>query len=177
MRKILLYTAISIDDFIARKDGSIDWLHNPDIIPEGEDFGYSDFYSSIDTTLMGNKTYKQILGFGGSFPYPDKKNYVITHEAGLAHTAYVKFISSDIENFCQNLKKEEGSNIWLIGGGQINSILLEADLVDHLILTKIPVPLGSGIPIFSQDDWKDKFQTSSSKMYKNGIVQLKMDKK
>lgn len=176
MREIILYSAISLDDFIARSDGNIDWLNAPGMIPEGEDFGYGAFYKSIDTTLTGNATYKQVLSFGGPFPYPDKKNYVFTRQAGVESTDYVEFVNGNIARFCSELKRDSGKNIWLVGGGKVNSVLLDEGLIDKLILTKIPIPLGQGIPLFEQDDWKSKFKNSTSKVYKNRIVQIEMIK-
>ncbi len=176
MREIILFSAASLDDFIARPDGNIDWLNNPDIMEDGEDFGYGAFYSSIDTTLTGNSTYKQVMEFDIAFPYPDKKNYVFTREPGIPPTAYVEFISGNIAEFCAGLKKGSGQAIWLVGGGMINSILLEAGLIDKLIITKIPIVLGKGIPLFNSWNWKSKFISSSTKVFKKGVVQLELRK-
>lgn len=175
MRKIILYTASSLDDYIARKNGSIDWLENPQVIPEGEDFGYGAFYNSIDTTLMGNKTFRQVVGFGGPFPYQDKKNYVFTRNSSSDGHEHANFIAEDPVSFCRELKAEEGKDIWLVGGGEINTLLMENRLIDQLIITKIPVPLGSGIPLFHDADWKSKFQNVSTRMYKKGVVQMTME--
>ena len=175
MRKIILYAAISADDFIADKQGQIDWLSDPQIITEGEDYGYADFYASIDTTLMGNTTYNQVMGFGGDFPYPDKTNYVITGNDQLEDTRYVKFISSDIPGFCSDLRNEPGKDIWLVGGGKLNTALLEAGLVDTLILTKMPVPLGAGIPLFHDPAWRSAFRQVSTKMYEKGVLQMYLE--
>lgn len=176
MRKIILYSAISLDDFIARKDGNIDWLENPELYTEGVDFGYREFYNSIDTTLMGHATYKQVIGFEGEFPYPDKKNYVFSRTNGLQDTEYVSFVAKEIGQFCKKLKTEAGKDIWLVGGGKINSALLDADLIDELILTRIPVAISTGIPLFSQKNWKSVFSNRATKVYKNGIIQLTMKK-
>jgi len=78
-RKLILYTAVSLDGFIARTDGSIDWLPSIDD-SDNEDCGYNSFYQQIDITLMGRKTYEQVLGFPGNFPYSEKINYVFSRE-------------------------------------------------------------------------------------------------
>jgi dihydrofolate reductase len=83
MRKIVLYIAASLDGKIARKDGDVKWLDEFSD-PEQMDYGYNDFLNSIDTTLMGNNTYKQLLGFGIDFPYRGKTNYVFTRNARLS---------------------------------------------------------------------------------------------
>lgn len=175
MRKIILYSAISTDDFIADSQGQIDWLNDPTVITAGEDYGYGAFYASVDTTLMGNNTYTQIIGFGGEFPYPDKKNYVVTSRAGVPGTQYVSFISGDIPAFCRQLKEEPGKDIWLVGGGKLNTTLLEANLVDRLVLTKIPVALGSGIPLFEDNTWKAAFRNVSTKMFGKGVLQMVLE--
>ena len=98
MRKIILYIAASIDGYIAGPNGEIDWLHSIDN-PDKLDFGYTKFYKSIDTTIMGNSTYKQILSFGVNFPYPEKTNFVFTNNRSESDTDHVKFVNSDLEKF------------------------------------------------------------------------------
>ena len=91
MRKIRLYIAMSLNGKIARPDGSVDWLEaipNPD----KSDYGYARFYKEIDTTIQGCNTYRQLLSWGITFPYPDKKNYVITRKGEVGNTEDVTFI-------------------------------------------------------------------------------------
>ncbi len=82
MREVILYSASSLDSYIARTDGRVDWLEYPRFTLPGEDFGYEEFLKSVDTTLMGNNTYQLILGFGGPFPYRDTTNYVFSRSTG-----------------------------------------------------------------------------------------------
>lgn len=144
MRIISLYIATSLDGFIARSDGRVDWL---DAIPNPDqlDYGYDTFLASVDTTLMGNNTYQTVLGFGGNFPYADKINYVFSRTKHPA-APYVQYVTEDPATFVQRLKQADGSGIWLIGGGQLNTILLNAGLIDELIISIAPVVLGAGIP-------------------------------
>ena len=172
MRQVILYTAASLDDFIAREDGGVDWLHAPEFSIPGEDFGYSDFYESIDTTIMGRKTYDVIEGFDLPFPYPEKKNYVLTRSTEKRNTEYVEFITGDIIQFIGKLKLLKTKDIWLIGGGGINSILLANNLIDKIILTRLPVNLERGIKLFSDSDWAAKFDLTGEKRYDNGFIQL-----
>jgi len=173
MRNIILYIAASLDGYIARADGSTEWLHNPAYTLEGEDFGYSALLQTIDTTLMGHGTYQAILGFDIPFPYPDKANYVFSRSAH-PDTEHVRFVSSDAVTFIKNLKQQEGQSIWLIGGGQLNTLLLNAGLVDEIILTYIPIVLGSGIALFAPEAQEKQLQVKKSKSYANGFVQLIM---
>jgi dihydrofolate reductase len=109
MRQVKLFIATSPDGFIADKNGGIDWLFTD------QDYGYADFYASIDTTLTGYKTYEDILGFG-EFPYPGKTNYVFSRHPRQADNNPVRFISGEIAAFVQQLKQETGRDIWLVGG-------------------------------------------------------------
>jgi dihydrofolate reductase len=166
MRKVVLFIATSLDGFIAGKDGNIDWLYT-----DG-DFGYTEFLKSIDTTLMGHNTYKDILQFG-TFPYPDKKNYVFTRQKREADSNPVTFITGGVANFVSCLKSEKGKNIWLIGGGQINSILLNNNLIDQMIISIHPKVLGEGIPLFKTESLSNlQFQLERHKVYERGLVQL-----
>ena len=171
MRKVILYIAVSIDNYIAKPDGDTSWLHDPEYIIENEDFGYGELIKSIDTTLMGHTTYKVIIGFDGPFPYGDKTNYVFTRSAK-AKDEYAEFIHNDIPDFINSLKKLEGKDIWLIGGGQINTLLLEQGLIDEMIITQVPIVLGSGLPLFTSTKQSLPFLLKESKSYKNGFVQL-----
>lgn len=170
MRNIILYIAASIDGYIAGPNGEIDWLHSIDN-PNNLDFGYTKFYKSIDTTIIGNSTYKQILSFGVDFPYPEKTNYVFSKSKSKSDTDHVKFVNSNFEKFVIDLKNSSGKNIWLIGGGKINSFFLKNNFIDEIILTTIPIILGKGIPLFEDNVSNKKMRMSKIKSYDCGIVQ------
>ncbi|QCR23650.1 dihydrofolate reductase family protein [Pontibacter sp. SGAir0037] len=175
MRKIVLYIAASLDGFIARPDGNIDWLHDKKYNIPDEDFGYTTFLQTIDTTLMGNSTYQQILTFDMPFPYDDKTNYVFSRSGNNQDTEHVTFVHENVVDFMEKLKEQEGKDIWLIGGGQLNATILNAGLLDEIILTYIPVILGKGIPLFSEEasEHKVKLQPTENKLYKNGFLQVR----
>ncbi|SIT90881.1 dihydrofolate reductase family protein [Pontibacter indicus] len=174
MRKIILYIAASTDGYIARPDGNIDWLHDKKYNIPDEDFGYSAFLQTIDTTLMGHTTYKQVLGFDMPFPYPDLKNYVFSRSAQ-QDTVHVTFVRDGVVDFIERLKEQPGKDIWLIGGGQLNATLLNAGLLDEIILTYIPIILGKGIPLFSEEaeEHKLKLIPTDNKLYRNGFLQVR----
>jgi dihydrofolate reductase len=177
MRKIVLYIAASLDGYIARPDGSTEWLHDERYSLPNEDYGYSSFLKTIDTTLMGHSTYKVILGFDMPFPYPDKSNYVFSRSATHAAAEHVTFVSDDVVAFVEQLKQQPGKAMWLIGGGQINTLLLNATLIDEIILTYIPIVLGQGIPLFAAGAQETQLQVTNSKSYGNGFVQLKLEQR
>ncbi|WP_018476770.1 dihydrofolate reductase family protein [Pontibacter roseus] len=174
MRKIILYIAASTDGYIARPDGNIDWLHDKKYTIPDEDFGYTAFLQTIDTTLMGNSTYKQVLGFDMPFPYPDFQNYVFSRSEQ-QDTEHVTFVKDKLVDFIEQLKEQPGKDIWLIGGGQLNSVLLNAGLLDEIILTYIPIVLGRGIPLFSEEanEHKLKLIPTENKLYRNGFLQVR----
>lgn len=165
MRKIILYIATSLDSYIARNDHSLDWLFTD------QDYGYTPFLGTIDTTLMGYTTFEQVLGFG-EFPYQDKKNFVFTRNHADTNYPYAVFISGNIEQIVTELKNAEGKDIWLIGGGEINTILLNANLIDSIIISIHPVILGAGIPLFTGIIRESHFELVDTVSFSSGLVQL-----
>ena len=141
MRRLKLYTAVSLDGYIAGPNGEIDWLD----VGGDLDYGYAEFYESIDTTLMGSLTYRVALSVP-DFPYPDKTNYVFTRSPSQPDTEHVRFVSGDIAGFVRSLKEEPGEGIWLVGGGQINTIMLNAGLIDEVSPDAVPPGPGPRYP-------------------------------
>ncbi|MCB0620609.1 MAG: dihydrofolate reductase [Saprospiraceae bacterium] len=174
MRKIRLYIAISLDGWIAKPDGDVAWLDQIPT-PEGEDYGYAEFYAGIDTTLMGFNTYREVLGFGIPFPYPDKTNYVFTRQTDQADTEHVKFITADPATFLRELRTGPGADIWLIGGGQLNSALLQHDLIDEMWVFVMPIVLGHGIPLFAPPLPEKQLTLLHHQTYPSGVTLLKYE--
>lgn len=172
MKKIKLYIATSFNGKIAKPDGSVDWLESiPN--PDKNDYGYRDFYKCIDTTIQGYSTYKQIIGWGIDFPYADKKNYVLTRNQDLKNTKYVEFVSHNHIDFINNLKQQEGDDIWLIGGGQSNTLLLNENLIDEIQVFVMPIILTDGIGLFEALPKETQLKLIDTKSYPSGVVQLK----
>ncbi|WP_298517474.1 dihydrofolate reductase family protein [uncultured Kordia sp.] len=171
MRKLILHIAISIDGKIARVNGDVDWL---DAIPhkEGVDYGFYEMYNSIDTTIQGNKTYQKVLSWNIPFPYKEKKNYVFTSNPALKDNEDVSFITKDHIEFVKSLKLQEGKDIWLIGGGQINAMLLKENLVDELQIFIMPIVIPEGIPLFGELLNDQQFELISTESYESGVVGL-----
>ncbi|EPR71148.1 dihydrofolate reductase family protein [Cyclobacterium qasimii] len=172
MRKIKLFIATSLNGKIAKPDGSVDWL---EAIPNpGEiDHGYSDFYKSIDTTIQGNTTYKQIISWGIDFPYSDKKNYVFTRNKLSEDTDQVTFIADKHLDFVKGLKAVEGKDIWLIGGGQLNTMLLNEKLIDEIQVFVMPIVLTEGIELFESLPKETSLTLIETKTYATGAVEIK----
>jgi len=171
MRKTKLYIATSLNGKIARKDGSVDWLESiPN--PEKNDYGYSEFYESVDVVIMGNNTYQQIISWGIDFPYSDKKNYVLTTNHELKNTKYVEFVPDNQIEFIKKIKKQEGKNIWLVGGGKINTLLLNNDLIDEIHIFIMPIILPDGIEIFEDIPKETKLKLINSKSHETGVLEM-----
>ena len=164
MRKIILFIACSLDGYIARENGSVDWLFTD------ADYGYSKFYKSIDTMIMGRKTYEKALELG-DHSYNAKKWYVFTRAPESKKDANVEFIT-DIVPFVRKLKEAEGKNIWLVGGSEIISLLLAANLLDELIISIHPIILGKGIPLFRKMEKQTKLKMLRTVSYKSGLVKI-----
>jgi len=168
MRKVILYIAQSLDGKIATPEGATSWLHDlPN--PNNSDYGYSEFIESIDTTLMGRKTFEIVTGFDLEFPYKRMKNFVFTSAPDMSHP-YAKFVNNQIEQFVSDLKKENGKDIWLIGGAQLLNKLLAAGLVDKMIIFTMPIILGKGISMFDEDYSNSKLQLSNITQYQSGAI-------
>ena len=174
MRKIKAYLAISMNGKISRADGRVDWLEtvpNPDKL----DYGYSKFYESIGTTIQGYNTYAQVMAWDIDFPYADKKNYVLTRKQGLALTEHVEFIFENHIEFLRKLKKEDGKDIWLIGGGQVNTMLLNENLIDELIVHIMPIILPDGIELFELIPKETALKLVESSSYPTGVIGMKYE--
>lgn len=145
-REVILYIAASLDGFIAKEDDDLQWLEET----EGEgDAGYNEMLQSIDTIIMGRRTYDYVIQHTESFPYSNKKCYVFTNsEKGV--DKYVEYVNEDVLQFTKKLKKQEGLKIWMVGGAGILDAFIKENLIDEYIITITPHILGSGIPLFKE---------------------------
>ncbi|MFF2015816.1 dihydrofolate reductase family protein [Paenibacillus sp. NPDC058177] len=158
-RPVVLYIAASLDGYIAREDGGVDWLN--DVEGEGDN-GYSDFYNTIDTVLIGKKTYDQTFELADEFPYADKKCYVFSRSEQ-PPSPHVTFIHEDMAGFVHKLKEQDGAKIWIVGGAEVLDVLMKEKLVDEFIVTITPIVLGNGIPLFKGDNPEQKLLLKGSK--------------
>lgn len=151
MRKVVLYIATSIDGFIARENGSLDWLFEAEAVGEG-DHGFSAFYQTIDTLLMGRATYDHLMTLvDGDFPHADKTCYVFSRSRRTPDP-FVTFVQEDVVEYTRRLKQTDGSNLWLVGGACLIDQLHKERLIDEYIITFAPVILGNGIPLFQKQN-------------------------
>ena len=170
--KIVLYIAMSLDGYIAKEDGSIEWLENTG---GDEVSGYLDFYETIDTIIMGRKTYDQILTFG-EWVYKGKDTYVLTSDISrVPEKPNIEFRNDEIEDLTTELKQKSKSNIWLLGGAETVNAFLEKKLIDEYRIAIVPVILGTGIPLFTSGA-EENLDFKQVTEY-DGIVELKYEKK
>lgn len=166
--KITYYVAASIDGFIARKNGSVDWLDQ--FNDSGEDYGYQAFYDSVDALIMGRSTYEQILTFG-DWPYSGKPAFVLSSRS-LEHGKPDVFPATDLNQLGKQLEAEGFERVWLTGGGQTASALLKNGLLDEMIVSYMPIALGTGIPLFAQPAKESEMEICDQTSYKSGVVQI-----
>ena len=161
-KKVILYIATSLDGFIARKNGSVDWL--PAIDNSSEDYGMKEFMDSVGTVILGNTTYTQ---FGAH--YPNKKCFVFSRKNSGKEDNII-YVNSDVKDFINGMNDDE--NIWLVGGAEIIKEFLKNNLIDEYIITVIPTVLGEGIPLFAEGCGEHKLKLQNIKSYDSGVVQL-----
>ncbi len=166
--KITCYIAMSLDGYIAREDGNVDWLP---AIGEEEDYGYYEFLSAIDGIVVGNSTYQQFLE-GQAYPFGSRPCYVFSHEDEESH-GNVTYIKSPITEFVDSLRQRDNENLWLMGGATIIAGFMVAEAVDELMITILPITLGNGIPLFIPGIPESLWILKGTMVYPHGIVQLR----
>ena len=153
-RKIIVHIATSADGFIARRDGSFDWLDRP---RPKDNYGVGAFYKSIDTVLWGRKTCDMALDFqkkgvAGSAFDTSVKNYVFTRSLPQSPApAGVEFVSEPIKAFATRLREKKGKHIWMMGGAGIIASFLDEGEIDEFMIYVIPTFIGEGIPLIAPD--------------------------
>jgi dihydrofolate reductase len=175
--KIKLYIATTLDGFIAREDGSLDWLHDhPN--PNKTDYGYSRFMETIDTVIIGRKTYEEVLGFGVDWPYSTCTTYVITTRSDFKpNTASTSVINRIERQGLDRIRSESQKDIWLMGGGEVITSCLNLGQVDEMILFIMPVILGKGIRLFPGESLETGFELAQAESFETGVVGLTYRKK
>ncbi len=165
MRKVTFGGANSLDNYFARKDNAVDWL----LWTEEVSDIMAKFWKTIDTVLMGRRTY-EVASQQSMSSYPGVKNYVFSRTMKKSPNKNVKIISEDVAKFVRKLKREKGKGICVMGGGLLAKPLFEADLIDEVGFNIHPVLLGSGIPVFHQMKRQIDLELIECKTLKNGCV-------
>jgi dihydrofolate reductase len=168
MRKVVLGLGISLDGYIARPDGAVDFLFMP------KDYSMAPFFATIDTAIMGRKTYDVARRMGGGdFGGSSMKSYVFSHSQPPGEHGGVTFVNESPKNFLDELRKCSGKSIWLMGGGELARDFLKEDLVDELYIGIVPILLGEGIPLFPSGFPQREFSLLENKTFSKGLIALK----
>jgi dihydrofolate reductase len=169
-----VFIATSLDGFIARNDGAIDWLTRPEDVIPGEDYGYQAFYDSIDTLVMGRNTYELALTFD-AWPYAGKRVVVLSNGSPSIPpplAGKVEIMSGPPAEIVQRLAMTGVQHVYVDGGNTIQRFL-RAGFIQELTITRLPILIGEGIPLFGALDSDVRLQHVETKVYPNGFVQSK----
>ncbi len=171
MRKISLFIAMSLDGYIAKPNDNLDFLKL--VEKEGVDYGYGEFTNTIDTFIIGRKTYDYVLKNVGSSHYDNGQRdvYVITRTER-PKVGRTTFYTGNLSELVKRLKSEKGKNIYCDGGAEVINELLKHDLIDEFIISVIPVLLGNGTRLFKDGRPEQTLEFIEVKTYETGVTQV-----
>ncbi len=173
--KTFVFLGVSLDGYIARTDGNLDFLDLYQDITE--DFGYSDFIKNIDVILMGRKTFEKVISFE-EWPYSIPV-YIATNKGIVIPKKFKEFchtISGSPVEIINIFKSKNFQNIYIDGGITIQLFLLE-NLIDEVTISRLPILIGDGIPLFLKNQNEIQLTHKETKVYKNGIIKSIYEKK
>jgi dihydrofolate reductase len=173
-RKIIAYLAVSADGYIARPDGDVEWLNRR----PPADYGMKQFYRTIDTIVLGRKTYDWALDYyrrnklKGS-PFTGMKHYAFSRKPPRRPAAGVEFVTGSIKAFAKRLRATPGKHIWMMGGGKLIASFLDAGELDEFDLHIIPTLIGKGIPLVAPRHRDIALEVLAMKRYPDDTVRLR----
>ncbi len=172
MRKVVLGLGVSIDGYIARPNGAVDFLFMP------KDYSMGPSMAAMDVALLGRKTYDAALAMGGSAGFSGyaMKFYVFSRAQPAGERGGVTFVNESPTEFVKKLRQSKGKNIWLMGGGELAREFLKEDLVDELYMGVVPVLLGEGIPLFPGGFPQRNFSLLENKTFSKGLISLRYER-
>ncbi len=179
--RVTIHMVASLDGFIARKDGSVDWMETPDEFPAGDTLDpefVEAFLKTIDCYVMGSRTYQTALGFeskGFGWAYGDKPVFVLTTRDLPRHRDTVAFHSGDLARFVTEQLRPKFRSIWFVVGGALSGDCLRLGLANEVRYSILPVLIGDGIPFFGRLDKDIPLHLSEVKAYTSGMVALRYD--
>ena len=176
---VTIHMAASLDGFIARKDGSVDWLETSDEFAGGESMApefVQAFLKTIDCYVMGSRTYETALKFaakGFGWSYGDKPTFVLTRRELPRTRETVEFYSGDLAQFVNGRLRPSFRSIWFAGGGVVSAECLRRGLADEVRYSILPILIGDGIQFFEKLDRDIALHLAEVKAWKNGMVELR----
>jgi dihydrofolate reductase len=177
--QVTIHMAASLDGFIARKDGRVDWMETSDQFAGGDtmDPGFVDaFLKTIDCYVMGSRTYETALSFeakGFGWSYGDKPTFVLTHRELPRTRNTVEFYAGDLAPFVKNRLRPKFRNIWFVGGGVVSAECLRLGLADEVRYSILPILIGDGIQFFEKLERDVALHLTEVKAYQSGMVALR----
>jgi dihydrofolate reductase len=176
MRKISLFIAMSLDGYIAKPNDDLSFLKL--VEKEGEDYGYAEFTSKIDTIIIGRKTYDYVVNEIGTSHYDNGQRdvYVITRTER-AQIGRTIFYTGNVTELVDRLKSEKGKNIYCDGGAEVINELLIHDLIDEFKISVIPILLGNGTRLFKDRRPEQTLKFIEAKTFETGLIQLHYERK
>ena len=179
--RVTIHMATSLDGFIARKDGRVDWLETSDEFIGGDSLDPDDveaFVKTIDCYVMGSRTYETALNFeakGLGWPYGNKPTFVLTSRNLSRTRDTVEFYSGDLARFVNEQLRPAFGSIWFVGGGAVSGECLRRGLADEIRYSILPILIGDGVPFFEKLGRDVALHLAEVKAYKSGIVELRYD--
>ena len=179
--RVTIHMAASLDGFIARKDGRVDWLETSDEFAGGDTMdaaAMEAFLKTIDCYVMGSKTYETALRFEAQalgWPYGDKPTFVLTTRDLPRKRDSVEFGSGDLAQFVNERLRPRFRSIWFVGGGNVCGECLRLGIADEVRYSILPVLIGEGIPFFEKLEGDIALHLAESKAYKSGMVGLRYE--
>lgn len=175
---VTIHMAASLDGYIARKDGSVDWLETADEFPAGETMGPNEmeqFLTSVGCYVMGSRTYETALNFesqGFGWAYGDKPVFVLTTRQLAKTRDTIQFYSGDLRELIDSDLRTRFQTIWIAGGGTVASECLRLGLTDEIRYSVVPILIGDGIRFFGESDVDIACHLHSVRPFKNGIIEI-----
>jgi dihydrofolate reductase len=169
-RKVIVHIATSADGYIARSDGDLEWLTSRP--PPKGFYGMNAFMMSVDTKVLGRKTYEVSLRMGAKFDSQSRNIVFSRHSPPADALSGVEFVNDAIGPFVSRLREQPGKDIWLMGGGEIIASFLDAHAIDEFVISVVPVFIGDGIPLIARRHRHVHLELHSLDRFEDGVVQL-----
>ena len=179
--RVTIHMAASLDGYIARKDGSVDWLETSDHFEGGEVMApesVTEFLRTIDCYVMGSRTYETALEFDGrglGWPYGDKPTFVLTRRELRKTRSTVEFYAGDLQHLVEERLKPDFRSIWFVGGGAVSGECLRRGLADELRYSVLPILIGDGVAFFDRLDRDVPLHLLEVKAYQSGMLALRYE--